>query len=107
MARQIPLLEIEIEVSGNKTKFSYKEHLVAIMKTPLPGQSGFSLEDIRKCNKIIDTIEAATNPYVVLEESDWNYVKERVEVFRWGVPVPEIENFCDSIMDAESVKLNE
>ena len=98
MAKEIELKEVEIEKNGVKEKFSYKSYIERILDTPTAGQ-GFSLGDVRLCNKIQKQIDAA-NGTLVLEEQQWNFLKKKLEDFRWGAAHPEIETFGDAILKA-------
>lgn len=106
MARQIELKQLSIVKKGEPdAPFNYKDTLELILKAPTPGQQGFSLDDIRKCNKIQDQLDAAKD-VVVLEEAEYNYIKTKVTGFRWGMPHKVIEDFCDDVFNAQKVKLN-
>jgi hypothetical protein len=102
MAKEIPLKEIEIEKGGAKEKFNYKQNIERILDfTP---QGGFSLGDVRLCNKIQKVIDSS-NGSLVLEENQWNFLKKKLESFRWGAPHPAIEEFADAILKAETVSI--
>ena len=98
MAKEIELKEVEIEKNGVKETFSYKAYIERILDTPDPGQ-GFSLGDIRIVNKIQKQLDLA-NGTLVLEEQQWNFLKKKLETFRWGAAHPEIESFGDCILKA-------
>lgn len=98
-ARQIPLKNI-----GKENGFRYKDVLIGILSRPLNPQAGIYLPEIRKCNKVLDKLDSA-GVLVILSEDEWQFVKERVENFPYGVGGKEIEQFADDIINAEKVKL--
>jgi hypothetical protein len=104
MARKVELKEVEIKKGDIKETFSYRKNIERILDfTP---QGGFSLGDVRLCNKIqaqLDGVEGDGS--LVLEENLWNFLKKKVDAFRWGAYHPEIENFCDMILRAESFNI--
>ena len=102
MAKEIPLIEVELKKGEAVEKFEYKTYIERILDATPAG--GFSLGDVRLSNKIQNQIDCA-NGTLVLEENQWNFLKKKLEAYRWGAPHPVIEEFADSILNAESVPI--
>ena len=102
MAKEIKLLNKTLEKNGAKEEFDYRTYIERILdSTP---QGGFSLADVRLCNRIQKQIDLSEDT-LVLEEQHWNYLKKKVEGYKWGAPHPIVEEFCDAILKAETVKI--
>jgi len=102
MAREIELKQCEIEKNGNKEKFDYRKQIEHILNSQTQGR-GFSLGDVRICNKIQKSLDSA-NGSLCLEEQQYNFLKKKIEAFQWGMPHPVIEEFADAILKAEPIK---
>lgn len=106
MAKKIKLKSKDIEINGKPSKFDYGETIKAVLRTP--GASGLSLEDMRQSIKIIDRLESNGNGLVdrlTLEDSEWNYLKQKLQVFRWGFAHQAIIDLCDAVNNAESIEI--
>jgi hypothetical protein len=105
MAREIKLKIVKL---SEQEELNYCEAMKTIVKTPNPGQGGFGIDDIRKCNRILKVLESVKGLHdkVIFEEEDYKYLNGKVQANRWGMPHEEIEKFVDSIASAKEVDLN-
>ncbi len=98
MARTIELREFKFG-DGEKAASQTSAELLNTILLSAP-QGGFEPTEIRKVIGLLDRVEAA-NGAVVFEDADYEYVKHRVESFRWGFAHKAVLQFLDSIAAAE------
>lgn len=108
MAKRLELKCEEIEIEGIKSKFDYVKIIISILNRP--GNEGFTTEQIRKNLKISNRLETkedgdAVKDHIILEDSDWEHLKERLGVFRWSGSTQAIIDLEDAILDAPDCEL--
>ena len=94
---------------GDQSIKGYADLLVVILKASSSPQ-GFNPDTMRQTLKLVDTIryyETRGIETVVLDELDWEYIRNKVRVFPFKLAHSEVLEFIDSILDAEEVKLEE
>lgn len=65
---------------------------------PQSGQStGFSVEEIRSRMRIIDVIESSKNGSIIVEDADYDLLKQCVQSYRWGAVSQIILDFVDDV----------
>lgn len=84
----------------------YKTLLKSILAAPKDQSAGLQLDEIRKAVKILDTIDAADDA-VMLEDSDWQYVRDRVKGASYVVADKRIVDFADTVIGAPEVAIQE
>lgn len=88
-------------------KFDYKQMLKLIVSSPTRGGSGsLNLDEVRRAVKILDLLEAA-NGVLLLEETDWAFVKDRVTNASYTVADRRIVDFADAVLLAATVSVTE
>jgi hypothetical protein len=71
---------------------------------------GVDLEELRRINRIITTIEAANTANrssIMLEDADWKYLVERITANKWPFASPAFERLVDAVLKAEVFDPNE
>lgn len=57
--------------------YDYRMMICQILEAPVPG--GIDISSMRRISSILDAVEAASSPgSVLLEEEDWNYLKQKI-----------------------------
>jgi hypothetical protein len=69
-------------------------------------RDGFLKGELRQCLKLADLIENA-NGALLLEETDWNYLKGRLDQHPWPSANPAFSDLMDAVEKAEDVKVEE
>jgi hypothetical protein len=84
----------------------WKEAIKQVIRRPKDPQKGAEIEEIRKGIRVLDAIEKA-DPVLELEDSDWEHLREKVQVMQWAFIDKRIMTFVDDILTAgENVTLN-
>lgn len=84
----------------------YKALLKTILAAPKDPSAGLQLDEIRKVVKILDILDAA-DAAVMLEESDWQYVRDRVKSAPYTAADKRIVDFADAVIGAEEIIVQE
>lgn len=106
MARKIILKTEKIIINKKPVDFNYGDTIKTVLSQP--GPNGFGMEDIRQSVKIIDRLgleESPTKETLTLEESEWMYLKKKIETFRWGFQDNAIVDFDNAINNTEEIGL--
>jgi hypothetical protein len=69
-------------------------------------RDGFLKGELRQCLKLADLIENA-NGALLLEEADWNYLKQRLDQHQWPSVNPAFADLMEAVEKAEDVKVEE
>ena len=101
--KKIELLEIEDEKFG---EFSYKKHILSMLESPKSKTGGTNYQEMVK---IIPTIQKVNDAdgFLLLEDAEWEDLKERAETFGFTINHPVIYDMVDAIVNAETVKIAE
>ena len=100
-ARKIPLKEV-----GENDAFKYKQVLEVILSRPVNPQAGMQMPEVRRCNKILDHLDTA-NGFLLLTPDEWQFLKDRIEMFQFGLGGRHVQQFADDVANAEVVALKE
>ena len=76
--------------------------LKEILKTPLEAaglRTITTVKDLRMIDKICESIESSTDGVVVLEDADYNYLKQRFTSFETWVPNKQIRSRVIQVAD--------
>lgn len=104
MSRRISL--INFPTIGDKHIKGYADLLTVILKSGSPTQS-FNPDTMRQALRLIDVIGSCQNEQLILDESDWEYIRNKVRVYPFKLAHPEVLEFIDNILDATEFKLEE
>jgi len=92
------------EAEGEEKNFDYRSQLIAIMKTPFDPR-GVDIEEIRRCIRVIDALEAIPEDalFVELEDADFDHLKARV----MGTKYVKIDRAVLDFIDTVTVSVEE
>ncbi len=88
-----------------KINFSYRVMLTTIMESPIGGQGGLPVGEMRRAIRVLEKLEKLTDsatgaPVLALEDAEWEIVHARVQAWPWpGVHAVYI-GFCDAVEHA-------
>ena len=81
------------QLTINAKQSAYSELLLAcVNNTP---QGGFTVEEMRARNRIVDAVETSKNGEISLEDADYAKALECVETMRWAVLDDQLVQFND------------
>lgn len=84
--------------------FNYEEAISGILlRSEQPG--GLTYSDLKHCDKINEAIEAAVDGEMLLEEADYEYLKNKVTNFRFRAWSRFVVQFVDDITNAPQVQI--
>lgn len=96
---------IELRKNG---EFEERLQILAILKSapvfgdPREGMSGYTFDEVRDCLKVIDKLEAMpSDGPLILEDAEWQTLKNRVAKVRWNIASREIVEMVEKINDAK------
>jgi hypothetical protein len=95
----------KIELKDRK-EFKDVDLLGLIITTPNDAQKGLVAKDIIQGAKILDKLES-DRKILLLEEADWQWLKDKMIDFKWAKSSRELRDFIVSINEAEEVKIKE
>lgn len=79
--------------------YSYGELILLSIKRPDNPQTGYSYDEIKQIDRVkiaIDKIEKDVQE-IIVEDSDYEFIKKKVGTMTWGVPSIEFLNFKEFI----------
>lgn len=82
------------------TVIEYRAVITQCLRAPLNRQQGASIDEMRKCIRVLDALEAADGDVLELEDADWEMLKQKVEAMPWGWVDRRIVRFHDDVADA-------
>ena len=92
---------------GDESPTKEHELLESVIRNVAPGQQGFTIDDMRKGMRVLDALEMAEKTVdgriLVLEDSDYTFMKKRVEAARWVRITKPLLDFIDKIMSPEEL----
>ncbi len=91
------------EAAMQRQMFSYAANIEAILKSPADPQRGAQITEIRKSMAVLDALDKAKGKLILHEESDYLYLKERVDGAWWPFALPAVCEFVDDIDHAQAV----
>lgn len=65
-----------------------------------PRKEGYSIQDVRSINKILDVLEK-DGKELKLEDADYKILNEAVNNYKWPIPGKNIEEFVNEINGAK------
>jgi len=83
--------------------FDYRKQLAVIINAPIGGQGGVSVSEMRPAIKIADKLESA-NGFLVLEDSEWEFLNARVQAWPWPNAHRAFIEFADAVANAAAPK---
>ncbi len=90
--------------------FDYRRMLVIVMESPVGGQGGLTVGEMRRAIKIVDKLDRldspAGAPILALEDAEWEIVHARVQAWPWPKLHAVYLQFCDDVEQAPAVKPN-
>ncbi|MBR9679209.1 MAG: hypothetical protein GON13_02995 [Nanoarchaeota archaeon] len=98
-------------VETKEITLDYKEQMLMSLrqnhKVNRMGQpEGLTFEDTEKRLKVINLIEPLTSE-ILLEDSDYNILKEAVLDVKYSIVAEELVQFCQDIKNAEDITVTE
>lgn len=85
----------------------YREMIRQVIRRPFDAQRGADFEEIRKGIRIFDKLDALGDTDVlVLEDADWEHLRDKAKVMPWGVVDRRVFNFVQSILEPAEVSQN-
>ena len=76
-------IELKVIGSGND-ELDYRQMLIAIASMPADPSVGMTIEEIRKCSRVLDLLEdAECTESVYIEDADYSLLLYKVRNFRW------------------------
>lgn len=100
--RQIQFKTLKETIEGREAPLDYRTQLRTIAESGDPRQ-GLSIADVRIANRIVEKLDDEKAKYAVLTGEEYNYLKARVEAFRWPFAAKMIEQFADDVLNAPEV----
>jgi hypothetical protein len=94
--KQIQLKTVELSYQGKVKPFDYKQELQIVFQTPMDPQRGSDYNEQRKAMRILDALDKSTD-VLELEDADFEYLKARVPLARFGINDPVIVRFVDDV----------
>lgn len=76
---------------------------IRVLVSAAPRGAEFDLSDMRKSIRVMDALDSARLNVLLLEDSDWEYLKHRTELARFSIAHKSVLEMVDSILSAESV----
>jgi hypothetical protein len=92
--KEVPLKVVDIDTGA----LDYKKELIIIFRSPIDSKAGADIEEMRRSIRVLDALDRATDT-LVLEDADYNYLKERVNRARFGMVHPAIVQFVDDMVN--------
>ena len=83
-----------IQLTANENFDERAQLLLLLIHAPA---DGYTFEEVRALNRIIDKTEAAEDGKIELEDAEWGTLKSRIDRARWKQAMVEIEAFVDKI----------
>jgi hypothetical protein len=85
---------IQTEIKTENETLTYSSLITAVLN--VPPQGGYSAQDIETRIKI-RAVMKESNGEILLEDSDFSYLKGLVKNMRWGIEHQDLLNFCTYI----------
>jgi hypothetical protein len=94
--KSITLKTISIELNGQEKPLSYKQELKTIFSAPLDIKSGANVDEMRKSIRILDALDKSSDA-LKLEDSDFEYLKMRMQQAKFAFIHPAIVQFVEDV----------
>jgi hypothetical protein len=85
---------------SGSNRIDYRELIEQVVRVPLNRQTGATIDEMRRSIRVLDALEAASDGVLVLEDSDWQVLRDKVEVFPWGMVDRRLLAFYDDVVGA-------
>lgn len=93
-------------VGDNKLGTSNAGELVTTVLAMKP--DGMDMQELRQCLRVLDAVKAAEGKaHIFLDDADWSYLVQRLDVHRWRIPSHGFEKFDGMVRTAEKFDPNE
>ena len=106
MARKIPLKTVQVaNGSDGPMPFSWGEMINVILKTASP-QKGMTMDEVLLCVDAMKPLDKAIEEgadHVTFSESQYKLLRDKLDVFAFGVATPEVAEFGLAIRDAKEI----
>lgn len=86
----------------DRTELKDTEVIKTVMSRPYNPQAGLTLPEIRRSMKILDKLEASHNGVLLLEDSEWEDLRRRFDVFPFSVAHKDIVALADDLASAKA-----
>ena len=98
--KHLPLKLVEMtRPDGQVGDLDYKLQIKQIITMPVQSQSGISVEDLRRCIRVLDALEKAGDT-LDLEDADFEFLKGRILSAKFAFAHPAILQFVDDVTGA-------
>ena len=85
-------------------EFKYGEAIINLLRTEA---QGMALDQLRRRLNIIDKVEqAGETGTIMLEDTEWSELHEKLQTHRWPVAAKEILTFIEAVETAERCKIS-
>ena len=85
---------------SGSNRIDYRELIEQVVRVPLNRQTGATIDEMRRSIRVLDALETATDDVLALEDSDWQVLRDKVEVFPWGMVDRRLLAFYDDVVGA-------
>jgi len=81
-------------------RVDYRTIIEQAVRRPLNRQSGATIDEMRKGIRVLDALEHARGDVLELEDADWEFLKQKVDVLPWAVVDRRFVQFYDEVSSA-------
>lgn len=97
--KSVELKKVPMTVLGETQEFDYKAMLQVVLEGPANPEKGAGIAEVRRCIKILDVLDKSDN-VLELEDSDFDFLKERVQNIKFTSNNVAFADFVDSFEKA-------
>jgi hypothetical protein len=90
----------EDDPNWEANRVDYRAMIEQVVRMPLNRQTGVTIDEMRKGIRILDALDATTDDILILEDADWQALKEKTEAFPWGMVDRRLLMFYDDVVAA-------
>ena len=101
-----PDAQVPENYNPEEHKLSYRKQLLVISKNPLNPQGGMQYEEIKQVDRLVEVL-TGEGDFVIMEDTDFTNLCERVKKYPYAMYVPEISQFTTDILGSEDHKVKE
>jgi hypothetical protein len=81
-------------------RVDYRALVEQVVRIPLNRQTGATIDEMRKGIRVLDALDSSVDDVLVLEDADWQILKDKVEAFPWGMVDRRLVAFYDDVVSA-------
>ena len=101
--RKFQLRELKHDVLGNVQELNYKDQLIGLVSVV---ESGMTIVDMRKIEKVVDKLEAADCPgWLELEDAEHETLKAALTKAQFRIYTKAVKNMIESVLEAKEPAL--